>query len=116
MEVRTMLIDARATLVTTVLRGGSATLISMSGSLDGPVAAMTAGSLLDQADVANGDFHLDLRSVDAVDGAECVLVAALQRRLVVRGHRLHRTSEGARVRSVRSRSCTAEHERRRSSR
>ena len=63
----TMTIEANAALITTSLRSGTATVISMSGTLDPAGAAMVATYLLDQADVANGDFHLDLRAVDLVN-------------------------------------------------
>jgi hypothetical protein len=90
-----MLIDAEATLVTTSIRSGTATVISMSGTLDRAAGAMVAAYLLDQADVASGDFHLDLRAVDLVEDAEVVLVTALHRRLAVRGHQLYLTPPGA---------------------
>jgi hypothetical protein len=64
-------------------------MISMSGPLDWAGAAMVATYLLDQADVASGDFYLDLRAVDLVDGADIALITALRRRLTVRGHQLH---------------------------
>jgi len=84
-----MLTDAQATLITTSVRSGSETMISMSGTLDGAVGASAAATLLEQADVAVGDFHLDLSAVELVDGAEVVLVNLLLRRLAVRGHQLH---------------------------
>ena len=82
-------------LITRSLRSGTSTVISMCGTLDGPAAAMVAAYLLDQVDVASGDFYIDLRAVDLVDGAEVPLVTALQRRLAVRGHQLHLTPPDA---------------------
>ena len=87
-----MRIEANAALITTSLRSGTATVVSMSGTLDGAGAAMVASYLLDQADVANGDVHIDLRRVELVDGAEVALVTALQRRLAVRGHQRRPTT------------------------
>jgi hypothetical protein len=80
---------AAAALITTCHRSGPATLISMSGTLDGPAAAMAAIYLLEQADVADGDFTIDLRAADLVDDGHLALVTALRRRLAVRRHQLH---------------------------
>ena len=79
---------AAPTLVTRSVRSGTATVVSMSGTLDRAAGAMVAAYLLDQADAATGDFHVDLRAVDLVDDAEVVLVTALRRRLAVRGYQL----------------------------
>jgi hypothetical protein len=87
-----MLIETHATLVTSWLRSGTSVLITMSGTLDAGGGAMAAAYLLDLADVADGDLHLDLRAVDPVDGADRVLVTVLHRRLAVRGHQLQLTA------------------------
>jgi hypothetical protein len=87
-----VLIEGHATLVTTLVRSGATTVISMSGTLDRAAGAMAAAYLLDEVDVANGDVHLDLRTADLVDGTECSLVDVLRRRLAVRGHGLHLTT------------------------
>ena len=67
---------ASATLVTTSVWSATATTISMSGTLDGPAAAMIASYLLDQAELTNGDVHLDLRAVVLVDDAGLVFVTS----------------------------------------
>jgi len=90
-----MVETAGAALITTSHRSGPTTFITMSGILDRPAAAMAAIYLLDHADVADGDFAIDLRAADLVDDGHIALMSALRRRLAVRGHRLHSTS-GAR--------------------
>ena len=79
---------AAPTLVTRSVRLGSSTVVSMSGTLDRAASASVAAYLVDQADAATGDFHVDLRAVDLVDDAQVVLVTALHRRLAVRGYQL----------------------------
>ena len=80
---------ADATLITTSTWSGTATVVSMSGTLDRAAGAMAAAYLLDEVDVATGDFHLDVRGVEFVEDADVVLLTALRRRLALRGHQLH---------------------------
>ena len=83
--------DGGSRAVHDILRSGTTTVISLSGTLDGVSAAMAAIYLLDEADVANGDLYVDMRAVQPVDPGDVVLVAMLRRRLALRGLSLHLT-------------------------
>ena len=78
---------AEAELFTTILRCGTTTVISLSGTLDGVSAAMASIYLLDEADVATADLYVDMRAVQPVDPSHVVLVAMLRRRLARRPRR-----------------------------